>query len=638
MDSRRNSSEGAAEKDHHPSSPAPASSSHDVQSSAGSSLSGLRLLSAAAVSSGSGTPDHDPASMALCSCEHSCLQRAHTISRRHEAELHLQIESAGTTAQAFSQFCQDQHDRLQHRLERANELLALRDADVANMEEKIAHTEDRLQEQKRQRVEAEDLVGRLRHQVNDLESQIAALSSHPDLGSAPPPALSRRLVARDRELHDLNVAHSALQQRCLALEQSEEALSEAASQLRRQADALKRRVARLREERGSLQDSLRDAQLRRQRAEEMRQMESERVIKRRAELQAQGKLAAQQTIAGHSQDREAIIQDRDSIARDRDSLMQDRDDLAQDHEVIVSDYLRLQEQYSNATASRVHKSQHTDAASSAPRDVLDLRTRSPVRKNYPSSDSAQIDDSMSSASDDGNRNTADAAAEIDRPPESSKGPDTSPSSDSELQEVEPEIALQNVSDTTPPEIAGSDKREAVEEKVETEDDGTDDEALSALSRSRSSLRHRGSLTPGHRALQPIIDVDGDGDSPSGSSSGNSGNEGSDLAGATLEVDEIDYSPLFPTFVPRRLWIPGVCARLFRQPDIILWDVYAVSSLRVSENDVQTLSALLTSVSERLFPAIDPASHPHPDSYEDLITGATVDALMDTSPWSKLSNG
>ncbi|GMF57175.1 unnamed protein product [Phytophthora fragariaefolia] len=151
MDSRRNSSEGAADQDHYPSSPAPASSSHDVQSSAGSPLSGLRLLSAAAVSSGSGTPDHDSASMALGSCvvcgqaantptvhldrpglylveirasiqaiqaslrvvedsvardsavdelreEHSCLQRAHTISHRHAAELHLQIESAGTTA------------------------------------------------------------------------------------------------------------------------------------------------------------------------------------------------------------------------------------------------------------------------------------------------------------------------------------------------------------------------------------------------------------------------------------------------------------------------------------------------------------------------------------------------------------
>ncbi|GMG15688.1 unnamed protein product [Phytophthora fragariaefolia] len=74
--------------------------------------------------------------------EHSHLQRAHTVLRRHAAELHLQIESAGSTAQAFSQFCQDRHDRLLHRLERANELLTLRDADVVNMEEKIAHTED----------------------------------------------------------------------------------------------------------------------------------------------------------------------------------------------------------------------------------------------------------------------------------------------------------------------------------------------------------------------------------------------------------------------------------------------------------------------------------------------------------------
>ncbi|GMF25371.1 unnamed protein product [Phytophthora fragariaefolia] len=597
MDSRRNSSEGAADQDHDPSSPAPSPSSHDVQSSAGSPLSGLRLLSAAASSSRSGTPDHGPLPWLYVPACHVGRLRTRqrsiraTISRRH-AQLHLQIVSAGTTAQACSQFCQDQHDRLQHRLERANELLALRDGDVANLEETIAHTEDRLQELKRQRVEAEDLVERLRHQVHDLESQIAALSSHPDLGSTPPPALSRRLVARDRELHELNDAHSALQQPCLALEQSEEALSEADSQLRRQTDALNRRVSRLREERDSLQESLRDAQLRCQRAEEMRQMESERVIKRRAELQAQAAhvvsmrasiarleeqisqwratslenerllQAAQQPISGHNQDREAIIQDYDSIARDRDALKQDRDAFAQDREVIVPDYLRHQEQYSNAyrrmwsiaaamgqdvhlpdpasfatyspassaTAGRAHKSQRTDAASSAPRDVLDLRPRSPVRKNYPSSDSAQIDDSISSASDDGNRNTADAAAEIDRPPEASKGPAISPSSDSELQEVEPEIALQNVNDTTLPEIAGPDKREAVEEKEETEDDGIDDKALSALSRSRSSLRCRGSLTPRHRALRPIIDVDGDVDSSSGSSSGNSGNEGSGAGG------------------------------------------------------------------------------------------------------------
>ncbi|GMF44487.1 unnamed protein product [Phytophthora fragariaefolia] len=75
MDSRCNSSEGAADQDHHYSSPAPASSSHDAQSSAGSPLSGLRLLSAAAVSSGSGTPDHDPASMAPRSCL-ACWQAA----------------------------------------------------------------------------------------------------------------------------------------------------------------------------------------------------------------------------------------------------------------------------------------------------------------------------------------------------------------------------------------------------------------------------------------------------------------------------------------------------------------------------------------------------------------------------------
>ncbi|GMF56471.1 unnamed protein product [Phytophthora fragariaefolia] len=290
---------------------------------------------------------------------------------------------------------------------------------------------------------------------------------------------------------------------------------------------------------------------------------------------------------------------------------------------------------SAATAGRARKSQRTHVTSSAPRDVLDLRPRSPARNNCLSSDSAQIDDSMSSAYDDGNRNASDATAEIDRPPESSKGPDTSPSSDSEPHEVEPEIVLQNVSDTTAPEIAGPDTREAVEEKEEAENDGTDDEVLSALSRSRSSLRRRGSLAPDRGALPPIIDVDGDGNSPSGSSSGNSEGEGSgagdvgsspqdhvggdpavgDLAGTTLEADEIDDSPLFPTFVPRSQQLAGFRDR---RSDL--------------ERPLNECSGMVISSDRSCL------SPPPPDSYEDLITGATVDALMDTSPWSKLLNG
>ncbi|GMG17644.1 unnamed protein product [Phytophthora fragariaefolia] len=274
--------------------------------------------------------------------------------------------------------------------------------------------------------------------------------------------------------------------------------------------------------------------------------------------------AAQRARAGHNQDRDSIARDRDSVARDRDSiardrdsiarnrdsLMQDRDALAQVREVIVSDYLRLQEQYSNA-----YRRMRAIAA------AMGQDVHLPVPSSFATYSPA------SSA-------TAGRAHKSQLTP----------------------LCRTSL------------------EREETEDDGTDDEDLSALSRSRSSLRRRGSLTPRHRTLQPIIDVDGDGDSSSGSSSGNTGNEWSgyggvgsspqdhvgddpavgDLAGATLEVDEIDDSPLFPTFVPRRLWIPGV--------------------------------------------SIDPASHPLPDYYEDLITGATVDALMDTSPWSKLSNG
>ncbi|GMF47095.1 unnamed protein product [Phytophthora fragariaefolia] len=306
--------------------------------------------------------------------------------------------------------------------------------------------------------------------------------------------------------------------------------------------------------------------------------------------------AAQRTIDEHDQDRDAIVRDRDSIARDRDSIARDRDSLAQDRdalaqgrEIIVSDYHRLQEQYSNA---------------------------------YRRFDSAQIN-TMSSASDDGGRNAGSVTTEIDRPPKLSKGLDESPSSgvsESDPKEVEPEITMQDTNDTPPLEISELDKCESIEGK-EAEDDGTDDEILSGLSRSRPSLRRRGSLTP-DRGTHHV----------------GGGSAASDLADATLEVDEIDDSFLFPTFVLRRLLIPGVCARLFRQSDTTPWDVYLVSRLRVSEIDVQTLSTLLTSVSEWLFPAIDPASHPLPDSYEHLFAGAAVNALMGTSPWSSLSNG
>ncbi|GMF47593.1 unnamed protein product [Phytophthora fragariaefolia] len=122
-------------------------------------------------------------------------------------------------------------------------------------------------------------------------------------------------------------------------------------------------------------------------------------------------------------------------------------------------------QAASATAGCACKTQRTDTTSSAPRDVLDLRPRSPARKGRPSSDSAQLNDPMSSASDDGGRDAGRVTTEIDRPPKLPMGLDESPSpgvSESDPKEVEPEITMQDTNDTPPLEISEPDKCESIE--------------------------------------------------------------------------------------------------------------------------------------------------------------------------------
>ncbi|KAJ8523268.1 hypothetical protein ON010_g17595 [Phytophthora cinnamomi] len=115
----------------------------------------------------------------------------------------------------------------------------------------------------------------------------------------------------------------------------------------------------------------------------------------------------------------------------------------------------------------------------------------------------------------------------------------------------------------------------------------------------------------------------------------------EAAGQDRDAVVADFHPtLQPTVVPRRLWIPGFHReRLFRASDVTPWDVDLVSYLHVAQIDLRVLNTLLVNVSEWLFPEIDPESHPSPRTYEPLITGATVNALMDTSspPWADLNN-
>ncbi|KAJ8575688.1 hypothetical protein ON010_g3526 [Phytophthora cinnamomi] len=114
----------------------------------------------------------------------------------------------------------------------------------------------------------------------------------------------------------------------------------------------------------------------------------------------------------------------------------------------------------------------------------------------------------------------------------------------------------------------------------------------------------------------------------------------DLTEATREIGGVDDATLPPTVVPRRLWIPGFRReRLFRASDVTPWDVDLVSHLHVVQIDLRVLNTLLVNVSEWLLPEIDLESHPSPRTYEPLITGATVTALMDTPspPWVDLDN-
>ncbi|POM68318.1 extracellular protein, partial [Phytophthora palmivora] len=154
-----------------------------------------------------------------------------------------------------------------------------------------------------------DEIDTLKRQVQNLQAQLAALTSHPDLGSPPPTALARLLFNQDQELiaarqrdqtqdqsllevrqhlKDRDQELSTAQQRCQALERSEASLEAAALQLQRQVSAQDRRITRLQEERDQFRADYHEAQSERDQAVAKTNSTSERLDKARAELRVRG--------------------------------------------------------------------------------------------------------------------------------------------------------------------------------------------------------------------------------------------------------------------------------------------------------------------------------------------------------------
>ncbi|KAE9105769.1 hypothetical protein PF006_g21532 [Phytophthora fragariae] len=294
----------------------------------------------------------------------------------------------------------------------------------------------------------------------------------------------------------------------------------------------------------------------------------------------------------------------------------------------------------SAGPRRARKMQRTAAASSAARNTPSSRSQSPVRKSPAGGAMADEDDDVGSIG-----GGSPSSPHIDRSDEGASSAD----------EGSPD---QDGSDAPPAEEASPD-----DEASPSQEDDADEEMLGALSRSRSSQRRRSSSISGTgSASQPLV-VRGSGAGPGGSPespSDDSGDaepnrvsddgQGGDLpadedytsAGHdnSAEIDEDDEASLPSTTVPRGLWIPGYrVQRLFRTADVAPWDVDKVSHQLAVEIDVPALTSLLLDVSAWLFPTLAPSVHPHPSTYEHLITGTAVDVLMNLSPppWASLDN-
>ncbi|ETI30479.1 hypothetical protein F443_22397 [Phytophthora nicotianae P1569] len=155
--------------------------------------------------------------------EHHDLQRVHATAIRHTRDLHTRLSQAGSAAQPFIQFCQERYDAVVRELGVTSALLTDERVSVHRLEAELASVASIREEHRRLQVSSAVAARRSQRQIEilerpvvDLRSQLTALTRHPDLGSAPPPALARRLQAQDREMR-------SSRDRIATLERSEKA-------------------------------------------------------------------------------------------------------------------------------------------------------------------------------------------------------------------------------------------------------------------------------------------------------------------------------------------------------------------------------------------------------------------------------
>ncbi|POM65275.1 Hypothetical protein PHPALM_19036, partial [Phytophthora palmivora] len=596
--------------------------------------------------------------------DHEDLQHAHVDSLRHMGDLHQKLSHLRSQAMPFAKFCQDQYDALIEALEDSNAELAESKSTVEELEEKLDRVSklreayDELQATSKSTILClEDEIDTLKRQVQNLQAQLAALTSHPDLGSPPPTALTRLLFNQDQELiiaarqrdqtqdqsllevrqrlKDRDQDLSKAQQRCQALERSEASLEAAALQLQRQINAQDRRIARLQEERDQFRTSCHEAQSERDQAVAKVASSSERLDKARAELRARGNHV--DSMRANISRLEQQVADLQTAHTQVDhQFASQRRELAAlrvEHAALSAHY---KDAYSRFWA--VARSLNQDVALPTPASLT--RPRSGSESSPPRSRKTRRLDLSSSHSPD------------DLP--DSEGPDPDVP-EPELPDLPQASEIEQESGS--PEQGGGSPDLPQESEIEQEDgspeqdDADDPEMLAALAKSRSDLRRSkpsggdqdASGTEGHP-----IDLGGEGsdnipsddlsehspevDPPMGSP--NSAPDDSDLeSGVGKSLPDIRQSseattltPPYPK-VPRSEWIPSlITRRLFRSADVFPWDVDRVSHLSISTLNTKVLSHLLLGVSEWLFPDVTPSAIPSRIEIEDFVTGPAVDAL------------
>ncbi|ETN15274.1 hypothetical protein PPTG_22107 [Phytophthora nicotianae INRA-310] len=529
--------------------------------------------------------------------EHHDLQRVHATAIRHTRDLHTRLSQAGSAAQHFIQFCQERHDAIVRELGVTSALLTDERVSVQRLEAELASVASIREEHRRLQVssavadrQSQRQIKILERQVVDLRSQLTALTGHPDLVSAPPPALARRLQAQDREVR-------SSRERIATLKRSEKALEDATAQLRRQAEAGNRRLARLREECGEYQQRLESLRDERDQATTQLRGTRERLTKTRSELQSQAEHITSMR-SSMSRLEGQVAQWRGADAESQATLTE----LTAETELLRQDQDRLSRVYNELRDHYAEAYTRFSAVASAMGQTVTL----PPPSNF------ALPTSSPQPSTGANNNLVDSTA----------------TARSESSSISP-TAAQGMLD-----LGGTSSR-SVEHNVGdsdlfgSEDDEEDPNYLAALARSRAELRrshsHEEHRTDLVRRLPAAPNPDDDGSSSStansssdhfgrGSQLGSSPDASSD--GEDDSLSEIDNSRaqnygaaasarpsstsqrLIPatTTIPRLQWIPGYeRVRRFRAGDVIPWDAHILSSLTVGTISASILKGLLDNV-------------------------------------------